>query len=289
MDREKSRTEAFGAASRGQTFSYYPEDLVLVTDEDHPLYDERVHKTPKESLIRGIMRQGVIVPVVIRKNGVRKNGKAIMEVVDGRQRVKATIEANRRLKQARKEPILVPTVCRRSDDGAAITCMVMTNEHRIQDDIVTRAEKLKRYLERGYSEKDAKLAFGMGSRELAKYRKVMDMGQELKDALQAKKITMDIAGRLSDLPRQEQSLALQQVFEGCGGNGRGRKANEAAEKATGKKTTFRPRTTKAMLNAIDTVAECLAANDYRKGVLDALEWSVGKRDAAWAERRENRS
>ena len=276
-----SRNEAFGAASRGDLYAYEPVGLVLVEDESHPLYDERVKREPSKRLIKSIMKHGVLVPIVVRKNGVRKDGTPIVEVVDGRQRVKASREANRQLVEAGQNPILIQAVYRKPDDEASADCMILVNEHRSQDDIVTKAEKLQRYLDRGRTEEDAKLTFAISSRELTRLSRVLDMGADLKTALQSKTVTMEIALRLSELPRQDQPAALQKVLEG--GTGRGRQAAEAAEKAVGKKPGPRIRTAKTMASTIEMVGECLAAGEYKKGVLDALQWALGGNDAAWAE------
>lgn len=80
-------------APRENMFRVEPEKMVLVTDENHPLYDPRVHLPLRENLVLNIMAHGVKEPILIRKNG------DTFEVVDGRQRVKHAIEANKRLNE----------------------------------------------------------------------------------------------------------------------------------------------------------------------------------------------
>lgn len=50
-------------------FWFYPEDIVLITDPEHPLYDKRVLLPINEPMVASIMLdgQGVIEPVVVTK------------------------------------------------------------------------------------------------------------------------------------------------------------------------------------------------------------------------------
>ena len=278
----KSRTDEFGAESRGQTLNYLPEALTLVTEKDHPLYDERVDLPVDSALVRSIMSRGVIEPIVIRRNGTDPKGFAIVEVIDGRQRVKACLQANVELAAVGKDPAMVPAVLRRTDDAGANEDMIATNEIRRADDVVTRAEKLQRYLQRVPDERRAKVAFGIKSREMEKLLAVLAFSQPLKDALRAGQITMIIARLIGAMPTQRQETALQQVLSAGGGKGRGEAAKQAAAKATGTKPQVpRMRTQAACLKALDNVA-CMPRDDYQKGVLDALEWFMGTKNAAWA-------
>lgn len=288
MTKQPNRTEVFRAQSRGDVYWYDPADLTLIDDPAHPLFDERVNLPVSERLVRSIMNEGIIEPIVIRRNGTSRKGLAIIEVVDGRQRVRATIEANRRLAEAGSDQpaIQVPAIVRKADDDRALTAMISANEIRRDDDVVTRAEKLARYLSRGYDEKAAKLAFGVSTRELQKLLAVIDMSPPLKQALRDRQVTMEIARTIAELPSQEQQDALASVLAGGGGKGRGEAAKLAAEKAAEKagkrpKPKLKARPPKLVSMAVDN-ASCLPTGDYRRGVLDALDWVLGRKDVAWA-------
>lgn len=278
-----SRTEEFGAVSRGQTFVYEPESLVLVTDPTHPLFDERVNLPLKESLVRSIKRDGVMVPIVVRSNGKGRRGKPIIEVVDGRQRVKATIEANKRLKAAGKPTLRIPAIYRRGDDGQSLTVMITTNENRQQDDVVTRAEKLKRYLDSGYDEKQAQVTFGVTARDIRQLLTVLEMGEGLKAALKSKAITMKIAQSLANLPRQEQAEMLASILSEKA-KARGPVATEKASKAV-ESACGRMRKRSTVVAAIEALEGAKELNDYQRGTLAGLRWAMGEDVSSIAEDR----
>jgi len=77
-------------ASRISAFGFDPDDLVLIEDPKHPLYDARIKLPLKPEFVANIKALGVTVPVVVRKI----DGRPV--VIDGRQRVRAAIEANPR-------------------------------------------------------------------------------------------------------------------------------------------------------------------------------------------------
>src|SRR5271154_2336900 len=94
----------YGAEGRGDTLNFLPENLKVISDPKHPLYDPRVEREPSEEMILSIMRQGVLVPLSVHRDG--EDGI----VNDGRQGRAATSGANRRLKKEGGEPVLCPCV-----------------------------------------------------------------------------------------------------------------------------------------------------------------------------------
>jgi len=54
-------------ASRISAFSFDPDDLVLINDPTHPLYDARIKLPLKPEFVANIKALGVTVPVVVRK------------------------------------------------------------------------------------------------------------------------------------------------------------------------------------------------------------------------------
>lgn len=275
-----SRTEQFGAVSRGQTFVYEPEKLVLVTDKAHPLYDPTVLDAPPKELVENIKELGVIVPILVRKNGL-KRGKPIIEVIEGRNRVKAAIIANKELKAQGFPPRLIPAVYRACDEDEAMTCMVVTNEQRKVENHVDRALKLKMYLDRGFTEKQARVAFGLSSSKLATLKSVLEMTKEIQAALRSKSITMTIAVEISKLPRSKQVTVLQDVLA-VAGKGRGRAATECAEKKVNGEVKTRLRSRKAVEKARDALT-CVPSSEYQRGAMEALAWVAGEMETPWGQ------
>src|SRR5580692_10690815 len=96
----KASRDSLRAKGKTDVYFFDPRDLVLVTDKDDLLYDARVEDPVNEALVASLMYApdgksslGVIQPVTGRRN--QESGK--VEVVAGRDRVKAGREANRRL------------------------------------------------------------------------------------------------------------------------------------------------------------------------------------------------
>jgi ParB family chromosome partitioning protein len=119
-------------ASRSTLLHLRPEDLILVADENQLLHDPRVDLPYDEKIVRNIMTHGVINPVTVRLNGPN------IEVIAGRGRVKATIEANKRLEKEGKEPVLVPVIPRKGDDADIYGILISENECRREDSAVNR-------------------------------------------------------------------------------------------------------------------------------------------------------
>lgn len=275
-----SRTEQFGAEARGQTFVYDPDALTLIEDPSHPLYDPSVHQQPPKAFVEGIIEHGVLKPICIRRNGTDRYGRAIIEVVDGRMRVKGARLANVELRKLGKEPILVEAKLQKGmGDADAESAMILLNEHQRVEDLVTRAERLKRYLAHGHTEKQARVHFGMRSRGFTQLMQVIEMSEPVRAALRDKKVTFEIAVKLSALPESKQAAALEAVLAEAGGKGRGEKAKAAADKHTAgngkKKERVKPVTlvTKALENV-----SCMPEDKYAEGVRDALEWALGRVD-----------
>ncbi|HBZ8892853.1 TPA: hypothetical protein MNB12_005465, partial [Klebsiella pneumoniae] len=48
--------------------NFEPENLHLVTDKTHPLYDERVHLPIEEGMVLNIAELGVLEPIIVWKD-----------------------------------------------------------------------------------------------------------------------------------------------------------------------------------------------------------------------------
>lgn len=216
--------KAYGAIGRDDLLYFDPEEILIVTDKDHALFDERAFKPPSEGLIRSIMKRGIYLPVVIRKNGEDKNGKAVIEVVDGRKRVRAAQIANHRLREAGEELVRVPAVRKRGDDGDLMEAMIITNEHREDDPPLIKARKLQRYLDRGRTLADAEVAFGTTTATLKTYLALLDCHSDVQKALEKGRIGVTHAKMLSAMPQEEQATKLVELLE--------RKPGETTSKAS---------------------------------------------------------
>lgn len=253
---------AFPEANRTTAFVYPPEKFVLVDDPAHPLYDPRIHNPIKEEFVQDIMANGIIEPVVVRKNG------DAAEVVDGRQRVKAALEANRRYAQQGVDlRVEVPFVQRKADDATLYGISVSANEHRVPDPPLVKAEKARKMLDFGKTERDVARAFGIGIPALRTILALLDLSTPLRNAVERGELSPTAAAKMAPLSHGEQKKALDAMREQGG-----RMTAARAEKVS--KGENAPPAQRMRKRA--KVAECLEANvrddEYGKGWSAALRW-----------------
>ncbi len=204
--------KAFGAQGRDDLLRFDPNELTLVTDKKHPLYDPRVEEPPDESLVLNIMVHGVLEPVIVRKNGEAR-GKPIVEVVAGRRRVTAAREANKRLRKEGKEPILVPAVRRRGEDVDMFGVMASENSIRKNESPLEQAKKIQRHIDMGASEDRVAIVFGVSRSTIRQRLALLDAAPEVKRAVESGKLSSVAAARLSKLPREEQVEQLPDLMK----------------------------------------------------------------------------
>lgn len=253
---------AFPDASRTNTWLMEPDRFTLVDDPSHPLYDPRVHNPVSNELVESIMTYGVIEPVIVKKNGEE------IEIVDGRQRVKATLEANRRYQADGMDTrIKVPFMQRKDDDNRLYGITIAANEIRTQDPPLVKAEKAQRALGYGKTEREVAIDFGVTLQELKRLIGLLNLCPEAKEALKDGSLSATAASKLTPLSRTEQKKRLEEVRQD-GGKITVAKL-EKAVKGEGATPTKRMRSRAK-------VAECLESNtregEYGKGWVAALRW-----------------
>lgn len=194
-------------APRTNAWLFDPEQLKLVTDESHHLYDPRIHLPIDEAMVKNIMVNGVIEPVIIAKEGMD------VIVVDGRQRTKNAIEANKRLTAEGKEPVKVTCIIRRGDDASLFGVLISANENRQDDTPLGKADKLSRYLAMGRTEEQAAIAFGVSAVTIKTWLAMLTLSDKVKQAVDGGVISATAAVKLSNLSRPEQETALNFLIE----------------------------------------------------------------------------
>jgi len=199
---------AIEGASRGTTFYVDPSILMLITDRSHPLYDKRVELPVSEELVQSMMVHGWFSnkPAAVRKNG------DLLEVNDGRQRTKAAVEANRRRKAEGLPEIRAHVVVVKGDDISQFERLVVSNGLDQKDDVVELANKAKRLIDLGRSEKEAAISFGVTEKTISNWMKLHDCAPEVIAAVRAGRVgAHDAALKISTLPRDKQVEALKEI------------------------------------------------------------------------------
>lgn len=276
-----NKAAARGAESRGDFYSYDPENLIIVDDPTHPLFQVSRTNIPfSEELVNSMMAFGFKGSVLVRQNGTAETGVPIIEVVDGRQRVKAAREANRRLKEARRSTILVPVAFERGNSEDAEAAMVFMNEVAVNEgrDPISRAREIKRLLDKGRPESEVLIMFGMSKRQLRSHLDLLSCSPRLRKAVEDEKVTLTVARTLSQLSEKEQDRVIEDLEQkgltGKRSPAATKQVQEAAAASKGK-TIIRARRASEIANLLASVNKNTGWVG-REAVRATLQWVLGK-------------
>ena len=253
-------------APRTNTFQLEPEILVLVTDKEHPLYDPRVEDAPSESMIANVAMYGVLEPILVRKNGIA------IEVIAGRSRVKAAIEANRRLVAEGKPPIRVPAYIKGGTDADLFGVLISENELRREDSMIAKGEKARKLLNMGYTVQQIAVTFGATRQAVDNWLAADELPTPIKSAVEAGEMSATAALQMADLPREEQMRRFEEI------KNQGVKPTIQTMRNAAKPDTSLPQM--KTRREIEIQIKKYAAGDtdceYAKGYREALYWVMGK-------------
>jgi len=277
----KSSVATYGAEGEKKILLIATDNLKLVTDEKHPLFDARVHLPVREPMVLSIMEHGIIEPIMICKDPETADNL----VVFGRQRVKNCIEANRRLKKEGRptHPVPCQVVRGSSDGGYLLTMTAIENELREEDTPSGRAHKARRLAELGRTEKQISIAMGVSESTVKNMFNLLEATAVVRGAVDSGKISTTTGYQLAKLPPEAQRAKLGEILE----------AAPRLEKADGKKRAKRGSGKKAREIASGRVA-MRAGKDVtamrgqlkkrisdvriREAVLTVLDWVLGTGD-----------
>ncbi|EME5081849.1 hypothetical protein VYS03_001772 [Klebsiella aerogenes] len=251
----------YGASGKTNVLTFEPENLHLVTDKTHPLYDERIHLPISEAMVLNIMDQGVPEPIIVWKDP--ETGRSC--VVDGRQRVHHTIEANKRLAKEGKPLLMVPAVTKRGSAVRMAQAMVSANEIRQADTPLGRAKKMADALERGHDEQDLSLMFGCSVQTVRATLSLLDATQAVKDAVESGTVTVTQARQLASLEPEAQREKVKEIETATAGTSGHEKARRQRQVLGEAKPRLKTR--KEITKALES-----ASGEYA----DALRWVIGE-------------
>lgn len=225
------------SAKRGNLWQFDPDHLVIVgldTEDgpEHELYDKRIHLPLDESMVLNLMAIGVKQSVTIRKSG------DTAQVVDGRRRVIHAREANKRLKKAGDPTIVVPAVLERGSDGYFEEVSISLNEVRLDDEIMVKAEKAVKLLQRNCQDVNrTALIFGVSGTTIKNWIKLVELAPKVKKAVVNGEISASAASQLHGLEKEEQVAELDKLTETAKQSGKKKATTKSAKKSAGKVTT----------------------------------------------------
>jgi ParB family transcriptional regulator, chromosome partitioning protein len=193
-------------AQRFDAFFLPPEQIKLITDTKHPLYDPAVELPVNEGLVLSMMSTGFHGSILVWKDGEQ------VVILDGRQRTKAALEANRRLKAAGREPILVRAMIERGDEATLFGVQALANEGRRTVSDLERSRILQRLVAFGRTEEHAGAILGLDKAQTRRVAALLDCAAPVIKAIEDGKIASTAAAKLSKLPREEQGKALDTLL-----------------------------------------------------------------------------
>ncbi|HIA3576766.1 TPA: ParB/RepB/Spo0J family partition protein [Klebsiella pneumoniae] len=251
----------YGASGKTNVLTFEPENLHLVTDKTHPLYDERIYLPINEPMVLNIMDQGVLEPIIAWKDP--ETGRSC--VVDGRQRVRHTIEANKRLAKEGKPLLMVPAVTKHGSAVRMAQAMVSANEIRQADTPLGRAKKMADALERGHDEQDLSLMFGCSVQTVRATLSLLDATQAVKDAVESGTVTVTQARQLASLEPEAQREKVKEIETATAGTSGHEKARRQRQVLGEAKPRLKTR--KEINKALES-----AEGEYAS----ALRWVLGE-------------
>lgn len=267
----KNSKDVYGATGKSNLLSFDPETLKLVTDEKHPLYDERVHLPVSEPMVLNIMAHGVLEPILVRKNAETGD----VEVVVGRQRVKACREANKRLKAKGNEPHQIPGIVKRGDDGALAGMVVSENEIREDDTPLGRAKKAQRLFDLGKTEDQVAVYFGCSKQTVKNMVALLECCAFVRNAVEAGKIPVSEAYKLSKETPEDQKAKTEKMISAAEGAKGKRNKSRAVREANG---SSGPRGKREIGTLRDKIEEKCADEEFKACALAMLDWVLGGKE-----------
>ena len=229
-------------AIRTDLFRILPEDLFTKDDPDHPLHEPRSLEKwddALESMLKSIFLEGVLEPVEFFKEGQKKF------LVFGRRRVRACIEANRRILLMRENfdkfqdadllsdefdmspralqrlfdtnfaPIRVPCVNSPCKDKARLPIrMTMENTLRKDVDPIVLAKRMALMYEALGSYVDVATTFNTTTDTVKKKLELLDCIEPIQELVSEGKCSQAQARGLKDKPEKEQADAVRLIEQG---------------------------------------------------------------------------
>jgi ParB family chromosome partitioning protein len=202
--------EAF-KAKKGTFFWFAPEELKIVTDKKEALYDPRSKWPTDLDLVANILYkgQGILEPVVITKVDDQP------VVIDGRQRVKAALEANKQLRDQGLKTLMVPCVYKRGNEESLYAMMVSANEQRKDDSDLEKAEKVQTMLNFGGTKEEAATVFGVTKQTITNWLELLELDPDVQKDVRDGKTKPTAARKTakSRLPKKEKRQAARDASD----------------------------------------------------------------------------
>lgn len=206
---DRLKDSGFKDVSRGTLTYLYPDDLTVVVDPAHPLYDPRVEWPLDLAKVADIRERGVMHPILIRENGEDAKGRPILEVIDGRRRVLHAREVNKGLKNGSR--IRVPVVFAHGDDIQMVLHAIALNANREDETVHSRAVKVQKVIKLGATVEDVAKALCTTTKTVGVLLAYLNLHKNVQKAIDAGQIPVGSIASFAKVPREEQEAMLEKV------------------------------------------------------------------------------
>lgn len=261
-ERTKSAFEGTGTS---KVFMFDPDDLVLVEDPGHPLYDPGVKDPPDPDRVAGIRTKGIIQNVTIVKG---PDGEPL--VAAGRHRVIDCREANRQLRKEGLPVQKVPCVYRHEKPHEAVSLMLMENFHRADRSLSRNAQAVRQAKMAGY---DNETIAGLVKKSVAtveNWLAISELHPDVQRALDEGRVRLsDATRKIGKFPPKEQPAALAKMIQ--------EKPTRAGAKASGG-TVQRTASPASRLKKLSAFFAEASGDDFPGPVAVLINWLNGDAD-----------
>ena len=246
-------TQAKGASHTDAGWNCPPESLTLEKNPASPFYSEDINEPLPEGFIDNIAARGVICSVCVVRDGER------FVVTDGRKRLRALLEANKR-RHAEGQPAhtIGYFIKRTRGDSDIIGLSAAANLH-VDDSPMLRARKALRMQEAGAGLEQIANDFGVTVQCVKNWLTLLDCAAPVQKAVDEGRVGESIARKLAGLDREKQ----REVFDEMVAKGQTRGAGATRAVAAGKRgqpvagETAKKMRSRAQIEAVkDALAEC---------------------------------
>lgn len=264
---------AHGASSKKDVLLYDPENVKLVTDPAHPLYQATVHDPIEEPDIANVMAFGILEPIIVAKDP--ETGETLC--VAGRTRTKWCREANRRLKKLGQKTHMLPATVKRGEMYVLTEIMVSENAIRREYTKLERAREMQKLVDMNRPLEEIAVTFGLKSPKTVKDALlVLDATKAVRDAVGVGDITFTQGAKLAKLPPEEQREKVAAIKTHSAPK-QGKRNGEARKRAAIVDGTPQHRPKREIVKKIELLKE--SDNAKAKTWLEAIEWTMGEENA----------
>jgi ParB family chromosome partitioning protein len=222
-----------------QTVLMDPADLTLIRDPKHPLFDPRVNDPvdPNSTRYQEILAAGAPhTAIKARENGM-KDGKPIVQVIDGRDRTQILQHINEH-HPLESGPRKLKVDLVHGDDGEMVLLSLSANGHKAETPY-SLAVKIGKAEKCGQSLEEIARACGWATvLPVKKHLAILNFVPKVQAAFHGEEaLSLAAAGTFAKVPREEQEAALEKVQ---GGGAKKAREVEAAVQASQQGTEYVP-------------------------------------------------